>query len=50
MKEIHALERHKYAPELNKLHFKDGSTFNTPHCTTIGEAKAYHRWKKPKKK
>ena len=48
MKEIHALERHRYAPELNKLHFKDGSTFNTPHCTTIGEAKAYHHWQKNK--
>ena len=42
MKEIHGLERHRYAPELNKLHFKDGSTFKTPHCTTIGEAKAFH--------
>ena len=42
MKEIHALERHRYAPELNKLHFKDGSTFRTPYCTTIGEAKAFH--------
>jgi hypothetical protein len=46
MKEIQSLERHKYAPELNKLHFKDGSTFNTPHCETIGEAKAFYWAKK----
>ena len=39
--QIHGLERHRYAPELNTLHFKDGTEFRTPHCTTIEEAVDY---------
>ena len=44
MKRIHpilGLERHAYAPELNKLHFTDGTTENVPQCTTIKDALAY---------
>ncbi len=30
-----AIETHKYAPELNKLVFSNGATFNTPGLTSI---------------
>jgi len=35
------LERHLYAPELNKLCFKDGKSVKTPQKTTIEEAINY---------
>ena len=40
---LHAvgLERHAYAPELNKLHLKNGTTINTPRCTDIDTAIVY---------
>jgi hypothetical protein len=41
-KRVLKLERHKYAPEMNKLHFTttDGKlrTVETPQCTTIDKA------------
>ena len=41
MKNIHGLERHKYAPELNKLWYTDETFDRVPGCTTIEEAKQY---------
>ena len=38
-KEIFALERHRYAPELNKLHTYDGDEFRVPQATNFAEAK-----------
>ena len=43
-KRIHpflGLERHAYAPELNKLHFADGTHEPTPQCQSIAEAVEY---------
>lgn len=40
-KDIYKLERHLYAPELNKLHLKDGKILNIPQCITIYEAIFY---------
>ena len=40
-KQVYRLERHMYAPELNTLHFEDGTSCATPSCTTIEEALAY---------
>ena len=40
-KQIHGLERHRYAPELNCLHYTDGTEVPTPQCTTIEEAVQY---------
>ena len=40
-KQIHGLERHRYAPELNCLHYTDGTEVPTPRCTTIDEAIEY---------
>ena len=41
MKNIYGIERHKYAPELNKLWYTDNTYDNVPSCTTIEEAKQY---------
>ena len=41
MKNIYGLERHKYAPELNKLWYTDNTYDRVPSCTTIEEAKQY---------
>ena len=41
MKNIYGLERHKYAPELNKLWYTDDTYDRVPSCTTIEEAKQY---------
>ena len=41
MKEIYAIERHKYAPELNKLWYTDNTFDKVPGCVTIDEAKKY---------
>ncbi len=35
---VTCLERHAYAPELNRLHLKSGASFPVPHCTTIAQA------------
>ena len=40
-KRIYALERHRYAPELNTLHYTDGTEVRVPRCTTIDEAVNY---------
>lgn len=40
-KQVYRLERHQYAPEMNTLHFEDGTSFATPSCTTIEEALAH---------
>ena len=40
-KRIHGLERHRYAPELNTLHYTDGREVRVPQCTTIEEAVNY---------
>lgn len=39
--DIVKLERHKYAPEMNKLHMRDGRTISTPGQTRIRDAWAY---------
>lgn len=36
--QVHGLERHRFAPELNCLHLTDGTEVRTPQCTTIAEA------------
>ena len=41
MKRIYCLERHTYAPELNTLHYTDGTEVRVPQCTTIEEAVNY---------
>lgn len=33
-----AVEVHLYAPELNTLHYADGSEVRVPGCTTVQEA------------
>lgn len=38
LRDVHGLERHRYAPELNILHLKNGMKIKTPQCTTIEEA------------
>ena len=38
LKKVDKLERHAYAPELNKLWFKDGTFKIAPGCTTIYKA------------
>lgn len=40
------LERHAYAPELNRIHFTNGATMATPHCKSIAEVKQKY-FKKP---
>ena len=36
---IKALERHAYAPEMNKLHLRAGKPVSVPQCKTIKEAR-----------
>jgi len=36
--QVHGLERHRFAPELNCLHLTDGREVRTPGCTTIEQA------------
>lgn len=38
LKKAEKLERHKYAPELNRLHLKNGTSISVPGCTSIGQA------------
>jgi hypothetical protein len=40
-KQVRGLEVHTYAPELNKLHFKDGSEARCPNIISIDEAIRY---------
>ncbi len=46
LKNVACLERHKYAPELNKLHLKGGKIYKTPQKTTIKEAIKFINLKK----
>jgi len=41
MKKIVGLERHGYAPELNKLWYTDGTYDSVPQCDTFEEAEKY---------
>jgi hypothetical protein len=41
MKKILGLERHRYAPELNTLHYTDGTKVRVPQCTTLEQAENY---------
>ena len=41
MKKIVGLERHGYAPELNKIWYTDGTYDSVPQCTTLEEAGNY---------
>ena len=40
-KSIYRLERHLYAPEMNKLWYTDGTYDSVPQCTTLEEAEKY---------
>lgn len=40
---VRGLERHAYAPELNKLHLVNGTEIYTPRCTDIDSAVKYIR-------
>jgi len=40
-RKVYRLEVHTYAPELNELHFTDGTSERTPQCTTIDQALEY---------
>jgi hypothetical protein len=40
-KKVSKLERHAYAPELNKLHFKSGKTFPVRGITELEDALTY---------
>lgn len=37
------LEVHKYAPELNRVHMKNGAVFKAPGCTSVAEWRAATR-------
>jgi hypothetical protein len=37
-KMIRCLERHAYAPEMNKLWFEDGTYVTMPQCVDLDEA------------
>lgn len=41
MKKVIYLERHLYAPELNKLWYNDNTYKKVPQCTTFAEAESY---------
>jgi len=41
MKKIVGLERHAYAPEMNKLWYTDNTYASAPQCTTLEEAENY---------
>lgn len=41
------LERHKYSPEQNRIHFANGVTMKTPGCKTIADVKKTY-FKQPK--
>ena len=38
---VRGLERHAYAPELNRLHLVDGTEICVPRCTDIDSAVEY---------
>lgn len=37
-KDVIFLERHAYAPEMNKLHFNGNKKYNVPQCISIEQA------------
>ena len=41
---VKRLERHAYAPEMNKLHMNDGTVYNVPQQKTIVDAINYIRY------
>jgi len=41
MKKIVGLERHRYAPEMNKLWYTDETYDRVPSCVTLDEAEKY---------
>lgn len=43
---IKCLERHQYAPELNKIHLSDGTVVKSPGITNIEKAKQYLKEKR----
>ena len=43
-KNILKLERHLYAPELNKVHLINGDILKTPYMTTISHAINYCKY------
>ena len=42
LKQVVSIETHKFAPELNKLHFKNETFVKVPQITTIDEAIAQY--------
>ena len=46
---VKCLERHAYAPEMNKLHMNDGAVHKVPQQTTIVDAIDYLRYEKNKR-
>ena len=46
---VKCLERHAYAPEMNKLHMNDGTVHKVPQQTTIVDAIDYLRYEKNKR-
>jgi len=41
IEDVRCLERHAYAPEMNKLHMNSGIIHKAPQCTTIEQAVSY---------
>jgi len=39
--DVECLERHAYAPEMNRLHMNSGIIHSVPGCTTIADAITY---------
>ena len=42
--DVYGLERHRYAPEMNKLHMNDGTVHSVPQQTSIAHAIAYLKY------
>ena len=43
--DVYGLERHRYAPEMNKLHMNDGTVYSVPQQTSIAHAIAYLKYR-----
>tara|TARA_R100000951_G_C2500602_1_gene137286 strand:+ start:270 stop:419 length:150 start_codon:yes stop_codon:yes gene_type:complete len=41
LKNVKGLERHAYAPEMNKLHLSSGKIYKVPQQTNINDAIRY---------
>ena len=41
LKNVEALERHSYSPEMNKLHLVGGKIYRVPQQTNINDAIIY---------